>query len=77
MASIFAQLGFDGLFLGRIDYQDKKYRFKTKNPEGIWLGSNNLGKYICIINYEGMLTTNLHKGFKTFLLIQKKSNNLV
>lgn len=46
MASILAQLGFDGLFLGRIDYQDRSYRFLTKNPESIWLGSNNLGKIL-------------------------------
>lgn len=43
MASIFAQLGFDGLFLGRIDYQDKKLRFGTRTPEMIWKGSQNLG----------------------------------
>lgn len=46
MASILSQLGFDGLFLGRIDYQDKDYRFKTRTPEGVWLGSNNLGKSV-------------------------------
>lgn len=43
MASIFAQLGYDGLLLGRIDYQDKKYRFTTKHAEGVWLGSESLG----------------------------------
>lgn len=43
MASIFAQLGFDGLLLGRIDYQDKLTRFKNKSPEMIWQGSQNLG----------------------------------
>lgn len=48
-ASIVAQLGFDGLFLGRIDYQDKSFRFSTKNAEGVWLSSNNLGKTFVII----------------------------
>lgn len=43
MASIFAQLGFDGLLLGRIDYQDKMYRFQTKTAEMVWEGSHNLG----------------------------------
>ncbi|KAF2897558.1 hypothetical protein ILUMI_08618 [Ignelater luminosus] len=42
MASIFSQLGFDGLLLGRIDYQDKSLRFSTKTPEMIWQGSDNL-----------------------------------
>ncbi|EEZ99703.1 Alpha-mannosidase 2-like Protein [Tribolium castaneum] len=42
MASIFAQLGFDGLLLGRIDYEDKDKRFESKTPEMIWKGSDNL-----------------------------------
>lgn len=45
MASIFAQLGFDGLLLGRIDYQDKLRRFSTKTAEMVWRGSASLGKY--------------------------------
>ncbi|XP_017786052.1 PREDICTED: lysosomal alpha-mannosidase isoform X1 [Nicrophorus vespilloides] len=44
MASIFAQLGFDGLLLGRIDYQDKKFRFTTRTPEMVWRSSANLGE---------------------------------
>ncbi|KAK9878747.1 hypothetical protein WA026_023678, partial [Henosepilachna vigintioctopunctata] len=44
MASIFAQLGYDGLLLGRIDYQDKNNRFATKTPEVVWKASNNLGE---------------------------------
>ncbi|KAJ8919646.1 hypothetical protein NQ315_006173, partial [Exocentrus adspersus] len=43
MASIFAQLGFDGLLLGRIDYQDKNFRLATKSAEMVWRGSSNLG----------------------------------
>lgn len=44
MASIFAQLGFDGLLLGRIDYQDKAFRFSTKSAEMVWEASDNLGE---------------------------------
>jgi lysosomal alpha-mannosidase len=44
MASIFARMGFDGLFLGRLDYQDKLTRFLTKTAEMVWQGSSNLGK---------------------------------
>ncbi|CAG7723264.1 unnamed protein product [Allacma fusca] len=44
-ASLFANMGFDGLFFGRLDYQDKFYRRVGKNMETIWSGSpNNLGK---------------------------------
>lgn len=43
-ASIFAQLGFDGLFLGRIDYQDKDARKLNRTMEMIWHSSDSLGK---------------------------------
>ncbi|XP_076655119.1 lysosomal alpha-mannosidase II isoform X1 [Halictus rubicundus] len=42
-ASIFSQLGFDGLFLGRIDYQDKQQRLENKSMEFIWKSSPSLG----------------------------------
>uniref|UniRef100_A0A336LYZ7 Alpha-mannosidase n=1 Tax=Culicoides sonorensis TaxID=179676 RepID=A0A336LYZ7_CULSO len=42
-ASLFAQMGYDGLFFGRLDYQDKQNRLKTKTAEMIWHGSANLG----------------------------------
>lgn len=41
-ASIFAQMGFDGLFFGRLDYQDKLKREQERNMEGIWRASSNL-----------------------------------
>lgn len=43
-ASIFANMGFDGLFFGRLDYQDKQQRLITKTPEMIWNASPNLGE---------------------------------
>ena len=42
-ASLFAQFGFDGLFHGRIDYQDDAFRSKNKSREMIWQASANLG----------------------------------
>lgn len=36
-------MGYDGLFFGRLDYQDKHERMQTKTPEMIWHGSENLG----------------------------------
>ncbi|CAG9760144.1 unnamed protein product [Ceutorhynchus assimilis] len=44
MASIFAQLGFDGVLLGRIDYQEKRFRWQTRTPEMVWRGSDSLGE---------------------------------
>ncbi|XP_059093937.1 lysosomal alpha-mannosidase-like [Tigriopus californicus] len=43
-ANLFAQMGFDGLFFGRLDYADKAQRLKTKTMEMIWKGSDSLGK---------------------------------
>lgn len=44
MASMFAQMGYDGMFFGRLDYQDKARRMMTKSAEMIWHASDNLGK---------------------------------
>lgn len=44
LASMMSQFGFDGLFFGRIDYQDKIKRMAEKTGEMIWRGSPNLGK---------------------------------
>lgn len=39
------QMGFDGLFFGRLDYQDKQHRIKSKSMEMVWKGSpTNLSK---------------------------------
>jgi len=42
----FSVKGFDGMFLGRIDYQDKSQRLVNKTMEMIWSGCDNLGKMI-------------------------------
>ncbi|CAG9764084.1 unnamed protein product [Ceutorhynchus assimilis] len=44
MASIFAQLGYDGVVLGRIDYQDKITRIHNKSMDMVWRGSKSLGE---------------------------------
>ncbi|UJR33645.1 hypothetical protein I4U23_021078 [Adineta vaga] len=44
VASLFAHMGFDGLFFGRVDFQDYAERFRTKTMEMIWKGSANLGE---------------------------------
>ncbi|KAM0728650.1 Lysosomal alpha-mannosidase [Formica fusca] len=43
-ASLFAQMGFDGMLFGRIDYQDKSKRLNEKSMEFIWQSSPSLGK---------------------------------
>lgn len=35
-------MGYDGLFFGRLDYEDKYNRMATKSPEMIWRSSQNL-----------------------------------
>lgn len=36
-------MSYDGLFLGRIDYEDKNERLKNRNAEMVWQTSSNLG----------------------------------
>lgn len=43
-ASLFAQMGFDGLFFGRLDHDDKKNRWTKNTMEMVWKGSANLGE---------------------------------
>ncbi|CAD5121632.1 DgyrCDS10126 [Dimorphilus gyrociliatus] len=41
-ASLFAQFGFDALYFGRLDYQDKANRQTKKTMELLWKGSGSL-----------------------------------
>ncbi|XP_016017648.2 lysosomal alpha-mannosidase isoform X4 [Rousettus aegyptiacus] len=41
-ASLFAQMGFDGFFFGRLDYQDKWVRKKQLRMEQVWRASASL-----------------------------------
>lgn len=43
-ASLLAQMGMDGYFFGRVDYQDFRARKKEQGLEFIWGASANLGK---------------------------------
>ncbi|KAF2364115.1 Glycoside hydrolase family 38 N-terminal domain [Trinorchestia longiramus] len=43
-ASLVAQMGFDGLFFGRLDYHDKDKRLHDKNMELVWQPSRSLGE---------------------------------
>ncbi|CRK86319.1 CLUMA_CG000160, isoform A [Clunio marinus] len=41
-ASLFAKMGYDGLFFSRLDYQDKEKRQKEKTMEMIWKTNQDL-----------------------------------
>ncbi|KAE8620084.1 hypothetical protein XENTR_v10010093 [Xenopus tropicalis] len=41
-ALLFAQMGYDGFFFGRLDYQDKANREKTKQMEMLWRASDDI-----------------------------------
>ncbi|KAL3066290.1 hypothetical protein OYC64_016277 [Pagothenia borchgrevinki] len=41
-ASMFAQMGYDGFFFGRLDYQDRSQRMGTKEQELLWRASESL-----------------------------------
>ena len=43
-ARLFAEMGFDALFFGRLDYQDKNKRMNEKSMEWIWMpNADSLG----------------------------------
>jgi len=42
-ASLFAQMGFDGFFFGRIEYTEHNLRNESKELEFVWRGSESLG----------------------------------
>lgn len=44
-ASLLSQMGFEGLFLGRIDFQDKIFRQNMQSMEFVWKSSPSLGAY--------------------------------
>ncbi|XP_008287607.1 lysosomal alpha-mannosidase [Stegastes partitus] len=41
-ASMFAQMGYDGFFFGRLDYQDRNRRMLAKEQELLWRASDSL-----------------------------------
>ncbi|XP_072947018.1 lysosomal alpha-mannosidase-like [Epargyreus clarus] len=43
-ASVVAGMGYDGLLLGRIDFQDKARRLRSRSMETLWRGDDELGK---------------------------------
>ncbi|XP_052582965.1 lysosomal alpha-mannosidase-like isoform X2 [Peromyscus californicus insignis] len=56
-ASLFAQMGFDGFLLGRIDYQDKFLRKEELKMEEVWRASASLKPPIADL-FTGVLPNN-------------------
>lgn len=44
MASLFAQMSYDGYFFGRLHYKDKERRMASREMEMVWEGSDDLGE---------------------------------
>ena len=44
MQLLLIQMGFDGLFFSRVDYDDKNKRLNDKTMEMVWRPSRSLGK---------------------------------
>ncbi|KAM9251613.1 lysosomal alpha-mannosidase [Cariama cristata] len=42
LAAVFAQMGYDGLFVGRVDHQDKAAREQLREMELLWRASGSL-----------------------------------
>lgn len=64
-----AEVGFDSLFFGRIDYQDRAKRKGEKSLEVVWQGSKSFGSSAQVIDskwFASMLT--LHMKLYHFLL---------
>lgn len=51
-ASLFTQMGFDGLFFSRLDYRDKWKRLDDKAMEMIWESSDNLGSTSNLLEFN-------------------------
>lgn len=58
MASLFAQMGFDGEFFARMDYMEKNERLNNMTGEVIWKASENLDERSEI--FTGVLYNHYH-----------------
>ena len=54
---MFAEMGFDALFFGRLDWNDKDKRLAEKSMEMMWEASESLGKS------SWLFTGVLHNGY--------------
>ncbi|XP_053621957.1 lysosomal alpha-mannosidase-like isoform X2 [Plodia interpunctella] len=62
-ASLLAQMGFDGLFLGRVDYKEREAMMEEDRMEFMWRGSDVLGKMSDIMTHTLFNLYNAPDGF--------------
>ena len=63
----FFQFGFHGMFVGRIDYQDKEKRQRTKTMEMVWTTSDSLGNQMIYSGSKGAVPDRTHKNVQVYL----------
>ncbi|KAL0809393.1 hypothetical protein ABMA28_011582 [Loxostege sticticalis] len=62
-ASLLAQMGFDGLFVGRVDHKEREAMIEEDRMEFMWRGSDVLGKMSDIMSHTLFNLYNAPDGF--------------
>ncbi|XP_063836494.1 lysosomal alpha-mannosidase-like [Ostrinia nubilalis] len=62
-ASLLAQMGFDGLFIGRVDHKEREAMIEEDRMEFMWRGSDVLGKMSDIMTHTLFNLYNAPDGF--------------
>ncbi|XP_037300756.1 lysosomal alpha-mannosidase isoform X2 [Manduca sexta] len=62
-ASLLAQMGYDGLFIGRVDYRERETMIEEDRMEFMWRGSDVLGKMSDIMSHTLFNLYNAPEGF--------------
>ncbi|KAI5637053.1 alpha mannosidase middle domain-containing protein [Phthorimaea operculella] len=63
MTSLLAQMGYDGLFIGRVDHKDRESMIEEDRMEYMWRGSDVLGKMSDIMTHTLFNLYNAPEGF--------------
>lgn len=86
VAAEFAEMGFDGLVLGRIDHEDIALRRSQKTMEMVWRPDVNMGKHLTVLKKKNFIT-NTYTCIKTYskyflntskyIFVKKTNNNCI
>ncbi|KAJ2943253.1 hypothetical protein O0L34_g12058 [Tuta absoluta] len=63
MTSLLAQMGYDGLFIGRVDHKERESMIEEDRMEYMWRGSDVLGKMSDIMTHTLFNLYNAPEGF--------------
>lgn len=66
VAAEFAEMGFDGLVLGRIDHEDIALRKSQKTMEMVWRPDVNMGKHLTALKEKKNFNTNTYTCIKMY-----------